>query len=80
MGVKFLQPGELAEMLVETLVGGFDVERVSRAAFNIYRRNGLRLTPEMDRIILILMTMSEGPEFELSEAEFLKVIEEVRTM
>ena len=75
-----LLPEELVEMLQGSLVGGFDVKKTARVAFDIYRLHGRRLTPEMDDILLMLMAMEEGPEFELRESEFLDVIEDVRTM
>ena len=78
MGMKRLLPEELAEMLQDSLGDGFEVRKVSRAAFDIYRLYGLRLTPEMDSILLMLTAMQEGPEFELSEVEFQKLVAELR--
>lgn len=75
-----LAPGELAVMFERELLGGFSPTRVSRLATRIYQQHGLELTPKMDGIILTLMAMEEGPEFELSETEFLSLIKEVKSL
>lgn len=80
MAAKKLEPAEFADILSDSLVGGFDVVKIARSAFDIYRLFGSRLTPEMDKILLVLMAMEEGPEFELSETEFLDLIDQIRTM
>lgn len=64
-----LGPNELATLLEKALIGGFDTTKLSRVAFGVYQHYGLDLTPEMDHIILTLMAMEEGPEFELNESE-----------
>ncbi|NTA37541.1 hypothetical protein [Agrobacterium salinitolerans] len=64
-----LEAKELATLLEKALVGDFDTTKVSRAAYEIYHQHGLDLTPEMDRLILTLMAMEEGPQFELNESE-----------
>ncbi len=64
-----LEAKELATLLENGLVGDLDSTKVSRVAYEIYQQYGLDLTPEMDRIILTLMAMEEGPEFELNENE-----------
>lgn len=74
-----LAPDELAVMFERGLVGGFDPTQVSRIATRIYLQHGLELTPKMDGLILTLMAMEEGPEFELSETEFVSLMEEVKT-
>lgn len=64
-----LGPNELAMVLEKALIGGLDTTKLSRLAYGVYQQSGLDLTPEMDRIILTLMAMEEGPEFELNESE-----------
>jgi hypothetical protein len=64
-----LGSNELAMLLEKALVGRFDTTKLSRVAYGVYQRYGLDLTPEIDRIILTLMAMEEGPEFELNESE-----------
>jgi len=71
---------DLAMDLERTLVRGFDVARVSKLAFEIYQVHGLEITPVMDRVLLTLMAMDEGEEFELSESEFLDLISEIKAM
>jgi len=56
-------------LLEKALVGGFDTTKLLRVAYGVYQQYGLDFTPEMDRIILTLMAMEEGPQFELNESE-----------
>ena len=71
---------DLALELEKSLVGGFNVNKISKVAFDIYQEHGLELTPPMDRALLVLMAMEEGKELELNEAEFLELISEIRAM
>ncbi|MGV8889310.1 MAG: hypothetical protein ACOH2P_14990 [Pseudomonas sp.] len=71
---------DLAIELEKTLVDGFDVKKISKVSFEIYQEHGLELTSSMDRALLILMAMEEGAEFELSEAEFIELMSEIRAM
>ncbi|MAM56185.1 MAG: hypothetical protein CMN25_02500 [Salinicola sp.] len=59
---------------------GYDISKISKIAFDIYQSHGLDLCEYMDRKLLELMAMDEGPEFEMSEAEFLELIAEIRAM
>ncbi len=79
MGVP-LGPNELGMLLEKALVGDFNATRVSSVAYEIYQRYGLALTPEMDRIILTLMAMQEGPEFELDESEVRVLLAQLASM
>ncbi|MBB3225553.1 hypothetical protein FHW69_000143 [Luteibacter sp. Sphag1AF] len=69
---------ELAADLANAADGGFDVANVSKVAFEIYQTHGLELTESMDRILLMLIAMEEGEEFELSELDFLSLIEDIK--
>ncbi|ROO39343.1 hypothetical protein BIV08_18990 [Pseudomonas sp. AF76] len=71
---------DLATDLEKTLVDGFEIFRISKAAFEIYQNHGLEITAPMDRVLLTLIAMEEGEEFELTEAEFLALISEIKTM
>ncbi|MES4993870.1 hypothetical protein ABVB70_26620 [Agrobacterium radiobacter] len=75
-----LGPNELAMLLEKAIVGSFDTTKVSRVAYGIYQQYGLNLTPEMDRIILTLMAMEEGLEFELNESEIRELIAQLASM
>ncbi len=75
-----LEAKELATLLEKALVGDFNTTKVSRAAYEVYHQYGLDLTREMDRIILTLMAVEEGPEFELSENEIRRLIVELASM
>tara|TARA_R110000868_G_C10326923_1_gene713761 strand:- start:7 stop:249 length:243 start_codon:yes stop_codon:yes gene_type:complete len=71
---------ELAEMLVQSVSGGYVVEDVSQMAFEIYTEHGRHLTSKMNNLLLTLMVMEVGPEFALSESEFFELISEVRAL
>ncbi|MGH8386400.1 MAG: hypothetical protein ACRESJ_13025 [Pseudomonas sp.] len=71
---------DLAMDLDKTLARGFDVFRISKVAFEIYRDHGLEITAPMDRVLLTLMAMEDGAEFELTEPEFLALISEIKAM
>jgi len=71
---------DLAMDLEKTLTNGFDIFRISKTAFHIYQEHGLELTEPMDHVLLTLMAMAEGPEFELTEPEFVALITEIKAM
>ena len=67
----------LSDSLRRELDNGYDVVRIAQVAFRIYQEYGRELTPDLDGIILQLMAMEEGPEFEFSENELRVLIEEL---
>ncbi|TFY89955.1 hypothetical protein DYL61_21340 [Pseudomonas nabeulensis] len=71
---------DLAMDLERTLARGFDVFRISKVVFDIYQDHGLEITASMDQVLLTLMAMEEGKEFELTESEFLALISKVKAM
>lgn len=75
-----LGPNELATLLEKALIGGFDTTKLSRVAYGVYQQYGLDLTPEMDRIVLTLMAMEEGSEFELNESEIRDLLAEIKSL
>jgi hypothetical protein len=56
------------ELLVE-LEKGYDVIRLSRWAMSVYMQQCRRTEPELDELILSIVAMEEGPEFEYKEDE-----------
>lgn len=68
----------LASDLEKTLIGGFNVSKIINAAFSIYQEHCLELTEPMYAAVFELVVMDEGPEFELTEHEFINLIEELR--
>ncbi|MCJ8170892.1 hypothetical protein [Atopomonas sediminilitoris] len=71
---------EMAAELEKEVIGGYDISKISKAAFRIYQDHGLEISEAMDRKLLALMAMDEGPEFEMTEAEFLETIAEIKAM
>ncbi|HBX57750.1 hypothetical protein [Pseudomonas sp. UBA2684] len=71
---------DMAAELERETVGGYDISKISRAAFRIYQDHGLEISENMDRKLLALMAMDEGAEFEMTEAEFVEIIAEIKAM
>ncbi|MCR3907999.1 hypothetical protein HQ397_00910 [Aeromonas hydrophila] len=68
------------EKLEKTAVGGFDVFKISKEAFGIYQDPELSLTDNLDMVLLSLIAMEDGPEFEMIEKEFWILLSEIRQM
>jgi hypothetical protein len=74
-----MSPGQLvADRLENAIAGGFDTFKVSKEAFSIYQESGLSLTKNIDMALLSLIAMEEGPEFEMTEKEFQRLLAEIR--
>lgn len=54
-------------------------DEISKWAFEIYTKYGLELEHDLDYIVLKLMTMEEGPEFEISIEELHKLADKLIT-
>ncbi|MBO2900873.1 hypothetical protein ACK32U_03075 [Aeromonas dhakensis] len=70
----------MADRLEKTAVGGFDVFKISKEAFGIYQDPELSLTDNLDMVLLSLIAMEDGPEFEMIEKEFWILLSEIRQM
>ena len=70
----------VADRLEKTAVGGFDVFKISKEAFGIYQDPELSLTDNLDMVLLSLIAMEDGPEFEMIEKEFWILLSEIRQM
>lgn len=70
----------VADRLEKTAVGGFDVFKISKEAFSIYQDPELSLTENLDVVLLSLIAMEDGPEFEIIEKEFWILLSEIRQM
>lgn len=80
MGMPPMGGEELVGLLTDTLTEGYDIVKISRKAHDIYHLNCLRLSPEMQSILFMLMAMEEGPEFELSELDYRALLKEIKVM
>lgn len=68
---------ELSNVLQVELDKGYDVVRIARVAFQLYQDHGVGLAPDLDQKLLQLKAMEEGPEFEYSEEELRRLVEEL---
>ena len=59
------------------LANGYEPARLAKRAFQIYFEQGRDMDPALDEAILRLIAMEEGPEFELSEAEVLQLLDQL---
>jgi len=71
---------DLAKDLRESLLKGFDISKVSKLAFDLYQAHGLEITDPVEKILLSLMAMEEGEEFEFTESEFIDLILEIESV
>lgn len=69
---------EIATELGKAIVGGYSPTRVSSVAFSIYQEHCLEISERLDHYLMVLIAMEEGPEFEMTEAEFLELLIEIR--
>ncbi|WP_116964633.1 hypothetical protein [Fastidiosibacter lacustris] len=69
---------ELSSVLQAELDKGYDVVRIARVAFQLYQDHGVGLAPDLDEILLQLMAMEEGPEFEYSVEELRKLAQDLQ--
>lgn len=69
-----------ADRLGRVVIDGFDIFKISREAFNIYQDPEVSLTKDLDMALLLLIAMSEGPEFEMTEEEFYDFLSDIRHM
>jgi len=51
------------------LEGPFDVVRIARWAFREFHNNCREMEPELQEVVLKVVAMEEGPEFEYSAEE-----------
>ena len=65
--------------LLTELERGFDVVRLSRWAMAIHMKHCRETDPELDKIIMSIVAMEEGPEFEFSEQEVRRLALESHT-
>lgn len=70
----------VADRLERVVMTGFDIPKISKEAFSLYQEPELSLSKELDMVLLSLMAMEEGPEFEMTEEEFKALLSEVRKM
>jgi hypothetical protein len=55
--------------LLSELDEGYDVVRLSRWAMSVYMQQCQKTEPELDKLIMSIVAMEEGPEFEYKEPE-----------
>jgi hypothetical protein len=65
-------PQQIAEILLsQPNAGSFDPLRIADVAYHLYHSADVDdSASEVREVLYTLMVMSEGPEFELTEAEF----------
>jgi len=68
----------LATELEDIIKDGIDIVKISKLAFNIYHNHRQDLPTRLDEILLQLMAMEEGPEFEMSHQEICELIQRLK--
>lgn len=70
---------DFGEDLLAELVKGYDVVRLSRWAMSVYMKRCREIDADLDKIIMSIVAMEEGPEFEFSEQELRQMAYEMQT-
>ena len=65
--------------LMAELDKGYDVVRISRWAMSIYLKYCQEADTELDKTIMSVVAMEEGPEFEFSEEELRILAKELQS-
>ncbi len=68
----------IVERLILAVKGGFDIQSVSKEALAIYQDPDIKISKKLDMILLSLIAMEEGAEFEYTENDFLALLAELR--
>jgi len=64
--------------LQQQIEKGVDITRIARwAHHNVCLRHALEMDPELKDIVMQIIAMEEGPEFEFSEEELRKTVEDL---
>lgn len=71
---------EFGSDLMAELQKGYDVVRLSRWAMSVYVKRCNETDAELDKTIMSIVAMEEGPEFEFSEAELRNMATELQSM
>ena len=64
---------KLGSIILTELETGYEVVKVSRIALDLYQDSEIELTPEINNLLLELIAMEEGPEFEFSEKDLFEL-------
>lgn len=68
---------QLAEWLQGQLTLGYDVKRIADHAHTLFLDNRSQMSTDLERVVMKIMMMEEGPQFELSETELRALVEEL---
>ncbi len=70
---------EFGQALKRQLLSDYDVVRLARWAHDLFLEHSSHLEPGLQEILMQIVAMEEGTEFEFSEAELKKLAEELVT-
>jgi hypothetical protein len=70
---------DFGRALIAELARGYDVVRLSRWAMSVYMKRCQETDAELDKAIMGIVAMEEGPEFEISEQELRRMADELQT-
>lgn len=72
-----MSDSHIAKELKKVCPGKYDAHAISRAAFIIHQQSDIYISSKTENILLTLMAMDMGEEFELSEQEFCDLLSEL---
>ncbi len=70
---------EFGQALKRQLLSGYDVVKLARWAHNLFLEHCSHLEPGLQEILMQVVAMEEGPEFEFSEAELKELADDLIT-
>jgi hypothetical protein len=65
------------ELLLDKVKGDFDISEISKIAYKIYLDHGREFNKNQDDMLMSLIVLSEGEEFELSKDEIILIIDKL---
>lgn len=65
------------QALKNQILSGYDVVKLARWAHGLFLEHSSHLEPGLQEILMQVVAMEEGPEFEFSEAELKELAEEL---
>ena len=65
---------------LEAAIGSeYDPVRIAKVAFQIYHLHNHEISRDVHELLMDLVVMEEGKEFEMSEAEFKELLDSLRS-
>jgi hypothetical protein len=64
--------------LIEEINRGYDIVRISRWAYSVYLKHAGDIDEQLEKIIMTVVAIGEGPEFEYSCDQLIQMANELK--